>query len=262
MRRPSRITDDDYNVSMLGESDFEPVIDAHKSRRDICSYRTQKNKRLELARLCVEKAKLCYCWRNHIRTHYTIFSENADDGGTEIFRVPKPDDKEAFAACNEDLLRWYNDLPNNCKYVSLTCDTDNPEDTTVALNRTILHMTYFAAVATLHRSRYTAMLRDPGASLFEKELSKLSMQNAAMQISDMAAEIHNSGMDIFLPTLGISVLVSAAVIHLLEVKGVIQADRKRAYKGYRRCMSVIESLKDMYVVADLAKDAMEERDLS
>ncbi|KAH7140253.1 fungal-specific transcription factor domain-containing protein [Dactylonectria estremocensis] len=257
MRRPPTIRDDDYNVSMLGESDFKPATGTQKARRDICSYRDDARKRHDLATLCVEKAKLCRCWRHYVRTHYTIFSENADDGGTGIYRVPRPDDKDVFATCNEDLLKWNTDLPESCKYLSPTCNTDNPGDNTVTLNRTILHMAYFAAIASLHRSRFTALLQDPKASLFEQELSKLSMQNAATHISSMAAAIHTSGMDIFLPTLAISVLVSAAVIHLLEVKGVIQADTKKAYQGYRRCMAVIESLKDMYVVANLAKDAME-----
>ncbi|KAH6974267.1 fungal-specific transcription factor domain-containing protein [Ilyonectria sp. MPI-CAGE-AT-0026] len=256
MRRPPRIRDDDYNVSILEESDFKPVAWQRGAlRRDICSYADDKKKRHELACLCVEKAKLCRCWRHYVRTHYTIFSENADSG-TEIFRVPKLSDTDIFAACNEDLLKWHSALPESCKYTSLT-DVSNGGDSTVALNRTILHMVYFSAVASLHRSRFTALSRDPNASLFEQEMSKLSMQNAATHISSMAGSIHNTGMDIFLPTLGISILVSAAVIHLLEMKGVIQADKKAAFKGYRRCMSVIESLKDMYVVADLAKDAME-----
>lgn len=103
----------------------------------------------------------------------------------------------------------------------------------MTLNRTILHMTYFAAVASLHRSRFTTLRHDPSASLFDQELSKLSMQNAAMQISTMASEIHELGVEMFIPALGITLLVSAAVIHLLEVKGVIQVDKERAYQGYR-----------------------------
>ncbi|KAH7016757.1 fungal-specific transcription factor domain-containing protein [Ilyonectria destructans] len=260
MRRPPRIRDDDYNVLMLEDSDFEPASwqpGVQTLRRAICSYTDNTEKRSELASLCIAKASLCRCWQDHVRTHYTIFSENAGNGGTEIYRVPRTNDKESFAACNENLLRWQSALPERCKYLPLKCDPSTPGNTSVSLNRTILHMTYFAAVASLHRSRFTALLHDPGASLFDQELSKLCMQNAAMQISTMAFEIHEAGVDMFMPALGITLLVSAAVVHLLEVKGVIQADKERAYQGYRRCMSVIESLKDMFVVADLAKDAME-----
>ncbi|KAM5356875.1 hypothetical protein ACJ41O_003521 [Fusarium nematophilum] len=259
MKRPPRIKDDDYCVPALEEADFRPeqLLDADRSQlEDMCSYVQDTAKRTALAGLCIAKANLCRRLNYYLRSRYSIFTENAGDETAEIMRIARPNDKAAFMSCNEDLVAWQNSLPAHCRYRPLSRDI-NQVDTTVALHRTILHMIYYASVSALHRSRFTLLLHDQDASLFDQELSKIWMQHSAIQVSDMAADIHRNGLDGLLPTLGLSVVVSAAAVHLLEIRGIIQADRKRAHEGYRHCMTVIDSLADMYVAADLAKDAME-----
>ncbi|KAM0425449.1 hypothetical protein ACHAPT_009238 [Fusarium lateritium] len=260
MKRPPRINDEDYCVTMLEEADFG-LADLQGNNRgqlqDMCSYIQDRSKRMALARLCIAKASLCRRLRYYLRSRYSVFAENAGDEAAEAFTMSKPDDKAAYVSCSEDLVIWRNELPNDCKYRTLSSDLTSQEDSTVALHRTILHMIYYASISGIHRSRFTLLLHDQESSLFDQEVSKIWMQHAAIRVSDMAGEIHQHGLDGFLPTLGLSVVVSAASVHLLELRGVIEAEKKRAHEGYRRCMLVLDSLADMYVAADLAKDAME-----
>lgn len=259
MKRPPRIREDDYCLSVLEEADFETEPRRQSDRKHLkamCSYVQDDAKRMSLARLCIAKAELCRCLKYYLRSRYSIFVENAGDEKTEALRLSRPDDKAAFMSCNEDLVAWQNTLPESCKYQGLSRDIEANIDVTIALNRTILHMTYFAAISGLHRSRFTLLLYSQGTTLFEQEVSKICMQHAAMQVSDMAGEINKHGLDGMLPTSGLGAVVSAAAVHLLEVRGIIHAERARAQEGYRRCMRVIDSLADMYVAADLAKDAM------
>lgn len=257
MKRPPRIRDDEYSVSMMEEADFDLEKLGGSGAKNLCSYAQNTDKRRSLAKICIAKAGLCRCLRYYLRSRYSIFVENAGDETSEVLQISTPDDKAAFMSCNEDLLSWQNSLPDDCRYRPLSRDINQGVDFTVALSRAILHMIYYSAVAGLHRSRFTLLLHSQEASLFDQELSKICMQHAAIQISDMAGEIHRHGLDGYLPTMGLAVVVASAAVHLLEVRGMIHADRKRANEGYRRCMRVIDSLTDMYVAADLAKDAME-----
>jgi len=118
-------------------------------------------------------------------------------------------------------------------------------------------MLYFTALCNLHRSRLTSLTRNPDAPLLEQEISKTCMQEAAKQISSMADDINKLNLGRHLPTMGVTVAVTAAAIHLDEVKGRIQADREAAYKGYYHCRQLMESMEDIYTAAKLAKDAME-----
>ncbi|KAJ3545115.1 hypothetical protein NM208_g2675 [Fusarium decemcellulare] len=257
MRRPPRIRDDDYNVLMLEQSDFQLQHKEGESFDEICSYASDTKKSSELAVLCISMTKLCCCLRHYVRTHHSIFCENSADGCNEVIRLPRYQDKSDFVQCNEDLLRWHEALPECCKHRPIDCERKSLVNSTIYLNRSLLDMIYFAAVASLHRFRFMSLLHSPEASLFDRELSKLCMQNAAFKISRIAAELHSKNLDISLPAMAITPLISAASIHLLELRGIIQADKQRTHEGFLNCMSVIESLKDMYAVANLAKDAME-----
>ncbi|KAF4472615.1 Cutinase transcription factor 1 beta [Fusarium albosuccineum] len=260
MKRPPRINDEDFCVPMLEKTDFEPdsFLDVdHRQLRDMCSYIGNKTKRATLARLCIAKASLCHRLKYYLRSRYSVFIENAGDEMTEASKMSRPNDQAAFISCSEDLVAWQDTLPEICKYRPLSHDALAQVDNTIALHRIILHMIYYASISALHRSRFTLLLHDQSSSLFDQEVSKVWMQHAAIRVSDMAGEVHQHGFDGLLPTLSLSVMVSAASVHLLEVRGVIEAERKRAFEGYRRCMIVIDSLADMYVAADLAKDAMD-----
>lgn len=260
MKRPPRVNDEDFCVAMLEEADFRPTDTTNNESgqlQDMCSYIQDGRKRMALARLCIAKANLCRRLRYYLRSRYSIYAENAGHEAAEAFTMSKPDDKASYVSCSEDLIAWQRALPDDCKYRTLSNDLAAHEDSTVALHRTILHMLYYASISGIHRSRFTLLLHDKESPLLDQEVSKIWMQHAALRVSDMAGEIHQHGLDGFLPTLGLSVVVSAASVHLLEIRGVIDAEMKRAYKGYRRCMVVLDSLADMYVAADLAKDAME-----
>ncbi|KAJ4252791.1 hypothetical protein NW762_010697 [Fusarium torreyae] len=257
MRRSPRIKDDDYNVLMLVSSDFYQPNKDRGSLERLCSYANHPKKSADLAEVCILQASLCRCLRQNMHTHYTIFSENGGEGDGERFRLPNYHNDTSFIICSEQLLLWRETSIESCQRSELLPDIESSGIATVFLNRKLLDMTYYAAVATINRSRFIALLDDPQASLFDRESAKLNMQNAASRISSAAAKIHEYSLDLCLPAMAVTIVVSAASIHLLELKGVIQADEDRAQEGFRQCMLVIESLKDMYVVADLAKDAME-----
>src|SRR3954468_4052464 len=76
MRRPTRVKDEDYDVPMLTEDDFEtePLSD----NITIVSTKLIRNEesQRQLAQLCIAKAKLCLCVSHVLSAQYSVLIRN------------------------------------------------------------------------------------------------------------------------------------------------------------------------------------------
>ncbi|KAF4467217.1 Cutinase transcription factor 1 beta [Fusarium albosuccineum] len=249
MRRPPRIRDDDFRVPMLELADFQSEHLSGKKRprtESVCSYFNDKARRTTLARLCIAQASLCKCLK------YSPC--NLDTRGITSLDGALPADGRSFAACHRDLLDWYDTLCHSDLYQPIRADDIHDDGSAnLELNRAVLHMIYYAGVLGLHRSRVYSSLLSPD----EKELSKTFLQHSAKRISEMAGNIEERGLDRFLPMTAISTTISAVSVHLLEIRGVFQADIFNAQENYQRCMRVVESIKELYSATKVAADSSE-----
>lgn len=83
-------------------------------------------------------------------------------------------------------------------------------------------------------------------------MSRLRVRDAAMHITRMASELGHLRLEKFLPTTGVTVILPAMIIHLLEMKNPASDARDRATRGFRQCMRVMEKLREIYAAADYA----------
>ncbi|KAF5013870.1 hypothetical protein FDECE_151 [Fusarium decemcellulare] len=247
MRRLPRIRDGDFRVPMLELADFqsEHLSDKKRPRTEsVCSYFNDKTRRTTLARLCIAQASLCKCLKY----------SPSDVSGITSMDGALPADGRSFAACHRDLLDWYDTLCHSDLYQPILADDIHDDGSAnLELNRAVLHMIYYAGVLGLHRSRVYSSLLSPD----EKELSKTFLQHSAKRISEMARNIEERGLDRFLPMTAISTTISAVSVHLLEIRGVFQADIFNAQENYQRCMRVMESIKELYSATKVAADSSE-----
>ncbi|CRK18392.1 hypothetical protein BN1723_011556 [Verticillium longisporum] len=103
-----------------------------------------------------------------------------------------------------------------------------------------------------HPSLAPATANAPTASRQVQEMSRLRVRDAAMHITRMASELHHLRLEKFLPTTGVTVILPAMIIHLLEMKNPIAQARDRASRGFKQCMRVMEKLREIYAAADYA----------
>ncbi|WKT49440.1 hypothetical protein QSH57_014370 [Fusarium oxysporum f. sp. vasinfectum] len=66
----------------------------------------------------------------------------------------------------------------------------------------------------------------------------------------MASELHHLGLDRFLPVTGVTVILPAMMIQLLEMRNAAPQARVLAARGFQHCMCVMEQLRQIYVAAD------------
>ncbi|KAF3359195.1 Pectin lyase [Verticillium dahliae VDG1] len=262
MRRPTRIKDEDYDVPMLTESDFEIELLAEENHAvpAECTLVRDIAMQQELASMCVAKAKLCICISHMLKAQYSVLirdkmrPDNTVNSTMMLFPNKKLDNFESVTSVDLELMAWAEALPQNCQYRPLTpLDVKNGRST-LAVQRTLLHMVYYTTISALHRPQFlpSSPSQAPTASRQVQEMSRLRVRDAAMHITRMASELHHLRLEKFLPTTGVTVILPAMIIHLLEMKNPIAQARDRASRGFKQCKRVMEKLREIYAAADYA----------
>lgn len=262
MRRPTRIKDEDFDVPQLEEDDFE--IQALPDNITVippeCTLMRDVAMQRELAVMCIHKAKLCVTISHMLKAQYSVLirdhmkPENTTNSTMMLFPNKEMDNLDKINEVDMELLAWAESLPLCCQYRTLSpLDVQNGKST-MAVQRTLLHMVYYTTISALHRPQFlpSSPLRIPTASRSVQEMSRVRVRGAAMHITRMATELHHLRLERYLPTTGVTVILPAMIIHLLEMKNPSQEARERATRGFRQCMRVMEKLREVYAAADYA----------
>jgi len=74
MRRPTRVKDEDYDVPMLTEDDFEvqALSDDINVISSECTLIRDVEAQRQLAQMCIAKAKLCLCISHVLSAQYSV----------------------------------------------------------------------------------------------------------------------------------------------------------------------------------------------
>lgn len=261
MRRPTRIKDEDFDVPMLVEGDFEiqALADNNTLLPAECTVIRDVAMQRELATLCISKAKLCLGISHMLKTQYSVLirdnmkPENTTNSTMMLF-PNKFDNVDAVDTIDAELRAWADSLPTCCQYRPLTqADVDGGRST-VTIHRTLLHMVHQTTISALHRPQFlpSSPTQMPTTSRQVQDMSRVKVRDSAMQITRMVTELHNFRLEKYLPTTGVTVILPAMIIHLLEMKSSSQEARERATVGFRQCMRVMEKLREIYSAADYA----------
>ncbi|EQL00620.1 Cutinase transcription factor 1 beta [Ophiocordyceps sinensis CO18] len=226
MRRPTRIKDEDFDVPMLVESDFEiqALPDSNSVIAPECTLMRDVAMQRELAVLCITKARLCICISHMLMAQYSVLirdkmkPENTTNSTMMLFPNKQPGNVEGLHAVNLELWAWRDVMGAWSR--PLTPLDVNDGRSTIAVQRTLLHMVYHTTVSALHRPQFlpSSPVQAPITSRQAQDLSRLRVRDAASQITCMATQLHHLRLERFLPTTGVTVILPAMIIHLLEMK--------------------------------------------
>ncbi|KAH7080312.1 cutinase transcription factor 1 alpha [Paraphoma chrysanthemicola] len=259
MRRPTRIKSEDFDVPMLTLDDFElsPIPDSITCIPADCRVARDADVQRKLAVMCIEKARLCLCISHVLSKQYCVLNNNhgLQNDRTTMMLLPKKLDPETSEVkdCDEELQKWVFELPEEARY------TDTPSgDAAIDLARSLLHMVFFTTLSALHRPQVLPNSQGGPASTpakvnVESELLDVSRRNvrrAASAITSIAQRLDKSGLVKYLPTTGVTVLLPAIIIHLLDIKAPEEETRRSSLRGFCQCMAVMGKLRDLYAAAD------------
>jgi hypothetical protein len=266
MRRPTRVKDEDYDVPMLTEEDFDvsplPACNSiipleHTLARDVAA-------QTQLAQMCIAKAKLCLCISHVLSAQYSVLIKHQGMQGQEgntcssIMLFPKKlDQTDEVTRCDVELSEWTNALPESCSYSNeMTLGNSGPP---MFVQRSLLHMIYFTTLSALHRPQVlpSGATSQPDSSRELQDLSRKKVREASKEITRISQALHTRGLEKYLPTSGVTVLLPAIIIHLLDIKSSNDEVRQQAMDGFCQCMVILERLRDTYASADFATQFLE-----
>ncbi|TAQ86733.1 hypothetical protein B7494_g4961 [Chlorociboria aeruginascens] len=264
MRRPTRIKEEDYNVPMLTEDDFEikSLPDTNMVISKDCGLIRDVEAQRSSARMTIANAKLSLCISHVLSAQYSVLVKyqgmQCKDGSaaSSIMLLPKKlDQTDEVRRCDLELQEWVDGLPSCCVYFPevLPGNSGSP----IFVQRALLHMVYQTTVSALHRPQVLpdASQRDKCIELHE--LSRRKVCDASREITRYSQDLHSFGLDRYLPTTGVTVLLPAIIIHLLDIKSCNDEARQAAVDGFQKCMIVLEKLRETYASADYATKFLE-----
>ena len=129
----------------------------------------------------------------------------------------------------------------------------------MALNLSLLHMIYYATTSALHRPQVLPSTAMPPRNTQSDvlEVSRKSVRKAASEITSIANTLYKLDLVRYLPTTGITVLLPAIIIHLLDIKAPDESTRRTSLQGFCQCMQIMAKLRDIYAAADYSTAFLE-----
>lgn len=269
MRRPTRIKDKDFDVPMLQLDDFDIDIlpDGPSCMPADCTYLRDAEKQRQLAVMCIEKAKLCVCVSHVLSVQYSVLHNNhgvmSEEGSTRttMMLVAKKLDPAVndVQACDKELQEWKDNLAEEAAYIEPRWADIDSGKADLVLNRSLLHMIYYATLSALHRPQVLPSTAIPTRSLQNKQLetSRKAVRLAATHITSIANSLYNYDLVRLLPTTGITTMLPAIIIHLLDIKAPDETTRKNSLQGFCQCMQIMAKMRDIYAAADYSTAFLE-----
>lgn len=260
MRRPIRIRDDDADVPMLEVTDFETQSLAPELNRMLggCSVMRDTAKRELLAHMCIAMIRCCQCITKVLAAQYSMLGHRLGATQETTMRlVPKKsaaEPKEVFD-CDQELEEWYEGLAEELRYFKST----NPREQNVRndgevinLHRALLTGVYLTTTSALHRPQMMPAMPNLVIEPELKELSKRRVREAAGAITDVFQDLYTRDLIRYLPNTGVTILLPAIIVHLLDIKSPDSATRQLSVRRFQFCMQALQKLRDMYASADFA----------
>lgn len=255
MSRLIRIKDEDFDIPELREDDFEVEnLDNNALiTPEDCPLMYDVGLQQELAEMCVYKAKL-YVMVGHVLQAVQSFQVATSNRMRSVSAIIEGN-LEVFEAVHRELVAWAAGLPPACQYRKLVRSDTQQGRTPVAMQRSLLHMLYQTTIGKV----YHPLVRPPRSAIADdspaQQISLIARQKCketAVEITRMAGEMHEFGLDRYFPTTGVTVIMPAMLMHLQDVSDPVKETREEAHRGFDTCMSVLNVLRETYAAAEYA----------
>ena len=255
MRKSMRMRNDYCDVPMLALDDFDTEVHPPKLAQILGGITTITDsvERITLARICIEKTKLCLCIGHVLTVQYFLA------GGTTTMLTPRGAASGTRVAevirCEQELSQWHEDLPEDCRCRMSAANKPGDVHTSevISIHRAILSMIYCTTVSALHRPEVQSEL--PSQVLAES-LQRLSswqrVKEAAIEVTEIAHDLHHQDLTRFLPPIGVTVLIPAMIVHLWVIKSGNATRPEASSRRFHQCMQVLQRLREIYASADVA----------
>ncbi|TPX17885.1 uncharacterized protein E0L32_002986 [Thyridium curvatum] len=275
IRRPARIREEDFNVTMLELNDFD-LCQPSKEQIDFvrtCGFTTvEEDGRKRMCQICIDLAKLCVCIGHILHTQYSVVPLNSESY-KNIVVVPRFSDKQLsdINKCDQELQDWCCNQETTSVYAppsppASTFGSGTGEDcadwanTITRLHQALLRMVYLSALGALHRPHAFMGSSSQPDSTEATDGSKKSLRKvkeAAVEMTKLAFELQCENQLRYLPTSSIPAFLSATMIHMLYIRDPDEEVRNLSLGRFHQCFHALGELQGMYTAVDYALSFLE-----
>ncbi|KAJ6443606.1 C6 transcription factor [Purpureocillium lavendulum] len=253
VRMPPKIRPSEFQLPMLEEADFgvEPFPSAVVDLLGGCELLANPQLHARLARMCIEKCKLCVLLGNVFDALYVDSSPKLGER-TEVTLILLPraadEDPESSSRVEQSLHSWLLNLPLEMQHQQPSEPFLSSETELSLVHSSLVLMFYQAIMCTVYRPRLLSS--DDSASY---DMTKQKMNYATLMITRQLECLQTHGLLRFMPSSCVTFLLTAAVNHLVEYKSSKGGDRTPQHlRRFRDCCWYLESLQAVHIYAKYA----------
>jgi hypothetical protein len=173
--------------------------------------------------------------------------------------VPKKSTAETFEVrrCDQELEDWLANLPVETQYSPSDGSKLSEANEVLHSHRALLKMVYLTTSSALHRPQVLPAIPYPSTDAELQEMSRNKVRFAAVEITSIAQDLHVLDLTRYYPTTGVTVLLPAVIIHLLDIKSSDPSVRMTSLQRFYQCMRILQRLREIYASADFATSFLE-----
>ncbi|KPI41815.1 Cutinase transcription factor 1 beta [Cyphellophora attinorum] len=249
-RRPMRIRDDEYDVSLLTLEDFDLEEYARVYSSHPISQSTEEVQ--ALSHMCIQLVKLCVVIGHIVSSQYTVLSTEAELPLTMMV-LPRssPDNETELSQCDAELTTWYESLEHDVKRNASAPAFEDPSSC-CTVHWTIIHLVYSTAMNVLHRAQ---ALRSPSPSSDVRRTQSASQAKVRETARDLTKSLRSMlSLDQvrFLGPFGVTALVATSLSHVLDIDADDEDMRDASAFRLSQTLQVLQSLRLGWASADAA----------
>lgn len=262
-RRPIRIRDDDYEVSMLSQQDFDcepldesiaPFFDGGCSVQDI-------GQETYLPLLCIELAKLCICIGHVLTAQYTTLGRRSL-WTRALMVVPRQDPERPATALeleryDRELTGWYQALHPDVSRVARSLASERSSCNCHERHWAVVEMLRLTLISLIHRPHSfrpfpTKVANNNTSTPDLVKSSRIKLKSTAREITRLVHRMLHHDQIRYLPTSGVPVLLSASLTHLLDVEAQDDDVRDASIYRFDQIMQALKQMGEIYASANSA----------
>jgi hypothetical protein len=210
--------------------------------------------RSHLARLCIDKSKLCLCICRILQARYISFRHESKSQTITVL-IPKQATRDLFEIVEYDrqLQQWHRDVaePRTLDLRHAVAPVNDVHLDLLAIHQAHLQSLFLAAMIALHRPQVQTAYGSSAPFTYQ-EISRTKLREAAEEIAFLATCLKNlelgthaspRGMTLFLPILLVHLQdIHPDVIDSLPSQRSLGLTTTTRLEKYHRCMLILDSI--------------------
>ena len=206
-----------------------------------------------LAKVCMHKAKLCIILGRILNTQYQLRASRPTESAESTVSLVPSFSASASAACmarDQEMREWGMTICSDLQPLVKKDARRNSQP--VAVHCAVIELLYQSLAGMVHRPQILQSQPPDSAAQALQAFSQRTIRTAAQRISEIVEFLQDEDLLRFLPPIGLTALLSAALQHVKDAVSSSPSIRGLAQRYLKKTMDIMIQLEETYPQANHA----------